>query len=87
GQLLIFIRGARRRKTYRYASHLGLAGLLLVALHSSLDFSLQVPGFAMAYAVFLAPIVTLCLHPPGADRRRQTSANAASSVSAAGAGI
>lgn len=86
GQLLIFIRGARRRKTYRYASHLGLAGLLLVALHSSLDFSLQVPGFAMAYAVFLAPIVTLCLHPPGADRRRQTSANAASSVSAAGTG-
>ncbi len=76
--LAIFIRGARKRKSYRYASHLGLAGLLLVALHSTLDFSLQVPGFAMAYAVFLAPIVTLCLRPPGVERegrrRRQSSA-------------
>jgi O-antigen ligase len=67
-QLAIFIRGARKRKRYRYASHLGFAGLLLVALHSTLDFSLQIPGFAMAYAVFLAPVVTLCLHPPGTER-------------------
>ena len=80
-QLVIFIRGARRRKSYRYASHLGLAGLLLVMLHSTLDFSLQVPGFAMAYAAFLAPIVTLCLRPPGVERderrRRQSSADPA----------
>jgi O-antigen ligase len=69
-QLAIFIRGARKRKNYRYASHLGLAGLLLVALHSTLDFSLQIPGFAMAYAVFLAPVVTLCLNPPGVGRDR-----------------
>lgn len=67
-QLAIFFRGARKRKRYRYASHLGFAGLLLVALHSTLDFSLQIPGFAMAYAVFLAPVVTLCLHPPGTER-------------------
>ncbi|MCZ4429854.1 O-antigen ligase family protein [Agrobacterium sp. SOY23] len=67
-QLLIFIRGARKRKNYRYASHLGLAGLLLVLLHSTLDFSLQIPGFAMTYAVFLAPVVTLCLNPPGVER-------------------
>ncbi|MFK0205167.1 O-antigen ligase family protein [Agrobacterium sp. NPDC090283] len=73
-QVAIFIRGARKRKSYRYASHLGLAGLLLVVLHSTLDFSLQIPGFAMAYAIFLAPIVTLCLHPPGTERdgRRQS---------------
>ena len=69
-QLAIFIRGARKRKNYRYASHLGLAGLLLVALHSTLDFSLQIPGFAMAYAVFLAPVATLCLNPPGVGRDR-----------------
>ncbi|MBO0130201.1 O-antigen ligase family protein [Agrobacterium burrii] len=73
-QLIIFIIGMRKRKSYRYASHLGLAGLLLIALHSTLDFSLQIPGFAMAYAIFLAPIVTLCLNSPGTDRdgrRRQ----------------
>lgn len=67
-QLVIFIRGALKRRNYRYASHLGLAALLLVLLHSTLDFSLQVPGFAMAYAVFLAPVVTLCLNPPGMER-------------------
>lgn len=79
-QMAIFIHGARKRKTYRYASHLGLAGLLLVALHSTLDFSLQIPGFAMTYAIFLAPIVTLCLHPPRTEqygRRRTPSPNAA----------
>lgn len=79
-QIAVFIRGARKRKTYRYASHLGLAGLLLVALHSTLDFSLQIPGFAMTYAIFLAPIVTLCLHPPGTERngrRRTQPANVA----------
>lgn len=68
-QLVIFIRGARKRRNYRYASHLGLAALLLVLLHSTLDFSLQIPGFAMAYAVFLAPVVTLCLNPPGMERQ------------------
>ena len=78
-QLTIFIRGARKRRNYRYASHLGLAALLLVLLHSILDFSLQIPGFAMAYAVFLAPVVTLCLNPPGVERdarkrQRQSSA-------------
>ncbi len=81
-QLVIFIRGARKRRNYRYASHLGLAALLLVLLHSTLDFSLQIPGFAMAYAVFLAPVVTLCLNPPGMERegrkrQRQSPAEAA----------
>lgn len=78
-QLTIFIRGTRKRRNYRYASHLGLAALLLVLLHSILDFSLQIPGFAMAYAVFLAPVITLCLNPPGVERdarkrQRQSSA-------------
>ncbi|MNT01232.1 O-Antigen ligase [compost metagenome] len=81
-QLVIFIRGARKRRNYRYASHLGLAALLLVLLHSTLDFSLQIPGFAMAYAVFLAPVATLCLNPPGMEReerkrQRQSPAEAA----------
>ncbi len=67
-QLIIFAFGMRRRKSYRYAAHLGLAGLALVALHSTLDFSLQIPGFAMAYAIFLAPVATLCLNPPGTER-------------------
>ncbi|MFK3781093.1 O-antigen ligase family protein [Agrobacterium sp. NPDC089420] len=87
GQLVILIHGARKRKSYRYASHLGLAGLLLVVLHSTLDFSLQIPGFAMAYAVFLAPIIALCLHTPGGERdggqRRQSLTAAAISVSPA----
>lgn len=71
----IFVRGILKRKRYRFAGHLGLATLLLVLLHSVLDFSLQIPGFAMMFAVLLAPLVTICLRPnatgtSGKTRRR-----------------
>lgn len=58
-----FTLGVRNRKRYRFAGALGYASLVLVTLHSGFDFSLQIPGFAIAYAAFLAPLVTLCLRP------------------------
>lgn len=76
GLAAIFVRGIVRRKRFRFAGHLGLATLLLVLLHSGLDFSLQIPGFAMLFAVLLAPLVTICLRPNGSGAtdkpRRQT---------------
>ncbi|WP_162708288.1 O-antigen ligase family protein [Rhizobium cremeum] len=57
----IFVRGIRERREYRFAGCLGLATLLLVALHSAVDFSLQIPGFALAFSLMLAPLVTISL--------------------------
>lgn len=62
--LFVFMRGVVRRRSYRFAANLGIAGVILVALHSAIDFSLQIPGFAIAFAVFLAPAATICLRQP-----------------------
>ncbi|MCX8998134.1 O-antigen ligase family protein [Rhizobiaceae bacterium BDR2-2] len=64
----IFVRGLRRRRSYGFAGVLGLAALLLVVLHSAVDFSVQIPGFAISFAAFLAPVVTLCLRPARGGR-------------------
>lgn len=55
----IFARGRRTRKRYRFAPDLGLALLVLVLLHSGVDFSLQIPGFALYFACLLACLVTI----------------------------
>lgn len=69
GLVLIFSRGIARRRQNRFAGFAGLAGLLVVAIHSALDFSLQIPGFAVSFACFLAPLATLCLRSPGGHPR------------------
>jgi hypothetical protein len=48
----------RDRAVYPIA---GLAGLCLVSVHGLSDFSLQIPGFAVLYAVFAALTVTISL--------------------------
>ena len=68
-----FVRGIRHRRQYRFAGDLGLACLILVTLHSALDFSLQIPGFAMVIAAVLAPLVTLCLRPSRRNQRTSRS--------------
>jgi uncharacterized membrane protein len=70
--IVVFARGVRRRKALRYAGCLGLAGLLLVAIHSAVDFSLQIPGFAMFFAAFLAPLVTIAMRPPGGGSHQRS---------------
>lgn len=66
----VFIIGIRRRRSARFAGELGLSSLLLIAAHSTIDFSLQISGLAIFFAALLAPIVTLSLRPPGSRRGR-----------------
>lgn len=56
-----FATGLRHRHVYRFAPAIGFAGLLLIALHSLIDFSLQIPGNALFLAALLAACVTLSL--------------------------
>jgi hypothetical protein len=60
----VFVVGMKRRRSVRFAGELGMASLVLIGIHSALDFSLQISGVSILYAALLAPIVTLCLRPP-----------------------
>lgn len=62
--LRCFVKGLRRRRSLRYISEFGIASLVLVGLHSSFDFSLQISGFAIFYGMLLAPVVTCSVRPP-----------------------
>jgi hypothetical protein len=53
--------GLSRRRRFRFAAAAGLGGLILVTLHSLVDFSIQIPGFAIFFAAFLAASLTLAL--------------------------
>ncbi|MEA3535438.1 O-antigen ligase family protein [Rhizobium sp. CC-YZS058] len=55
----IFVLGMKTRRRYRFAPQLGLAVLLLVVLHSALDFSIQIPGYALYFATILGCLVTI----------------------------
>ncbi|MFK0385450.1 O-antigen ligase family protein [Agrobacterium sp. NPDC090273] len=77
--MLVFVRGMRKRKRYRFAGNLGFALLLVLALHSLVDFSIQIPGFAISFATVVAPLVTICVRPSGQEgKRRRRSSNGAS---------
>jgi len=47
-----------RRRLHPYPA-LGVAAVILVALHALLDFSLQIPGFALFFAAFIAPLTSI----------------------------
>jgi hypothetical protein len=57
----VLLRGARRRRRLRFAPVIGLSALVLVSLHAMVDFSLQIPGFAVYFAVVLAAATTVSL--------------------------
>ncbi len=59
--IAIFVRGARRRRRNRFAPIVGLAALVLATLHSMVDFSLEIPGFAAYFAAATAAAVSLSL--------------------------
>ncbi len=67
----IFSKGRNSRRRMRYCPELGFASLLLVAVHSIFDFSLQISGLAIVYAAMLAPIVSISLNEPLKSRRRK----------------
>ena len=56
-----FLIGLGRRRRFRFAAAAGLGGLVLVTLHSMVDFSIQIPGFAIFFAAFLAASLNLSL--------------------------
>ena len=53
--------GLRNRHLFRFAPATGLGSLVLVTLHSTVDFSLQIPGVACYFAAFMAAAVTASL--------------------------
>lgn len=55
----VLIRGLRTRKRYRWAPIAGLGILSIILLHSTVDFSLQIPGFAVFSAAAMAGLVTI----------------------------
>jgi len=59
----IFLRGARTRHRRRFAPIIGIAALLLTTLHSMVDFSLQIPGFAIYFAAVMAAATSVSLTP------------------------
>ncbi|MFB9950262.1 O-antigen ligase family protein [Rhizobium puerariae] len=65
------IKGMRTRRRFRFAGEAGLSSLLLVALHSAFDFSMQISGLAIFFAAAMAPIVSICTGTPGRDLERR----------------
>lgn len=61
----IYRTGLRRRRSKKPIVLGGIAAILLVVLHSFPDFSLQVPGFAMSFALFLGLTATISLGSTG----------------------
>ncbi|MGR9172688.1 O-antigen ligase family protein [Hyphomicrobiales bacterium] len=55
-----FWHGYGQRKRLRPIPFVGFAGTVLVAIHALVDFSLQIPGFAVLYAAFLAATISVC---------------------------
>jgi O-antigen ligase len=52
--------GYRGRRRLRHYSLLGCVGTLLAAAHSVVDFSIQIPGFAIFFMAFLANAISIC---------------------------
>ncbi|WP_165932830.1 O-antigen ligase family protein [Rhizobium sp. BK251] len=53
--------GMAERRSLRHYPALGIASLILVALHSALDFSLQIPGFALYFSALMGAIAAISL--------------------------
>ncbi|MBX5160064.1 MULTISPECIES: O-antigen ligase family protein [unclassified Rhizobium] len=57
----VFWQGLAQRRRLRHYVLLGLAATVLVALHAAVDFSLQIPGFAVFFSAFLSAVVAISL--------------------------
>ncbi|EJB05876.1 O-Antigen ligase [Rhizobium leguminosarum bv. trifolii WSM597] len=57
----VFRQGFAQRRRLRHFVLLGLAATVLVALHAAVDFSLQIPGFAVFFSAFLSAVVAISL--------------------------
>lgn len=68
----VFLRGIYTRRRMRFVPALGLSALIIVLAHSALDFSLQIPGFAVFWAAVLTPCMIVAINRP-IDQPRITS--------------
>ncbi len=75
GLAALLLRGLRRRKRERFAPAMGLAVILLLTLHDSVDFSLQIPGIALWSAAILGATGAMALRGGVSDGRAQYSSN------------
>lgn len=64
-------RGIQTRRSLRAYPILGLAILVLVLAHSSIDFSVQIPGFATVFAAGMAAVATISRGRSSASGRAQ----------------
>ncbi|MBP2444491.1 O-antigen ligase family protein [Rhizobium leguminosarum] len=66
----VFWHGLAQRRRLRHYVLLGLTATVLVALHAAVDFSLQIPGFAVFYSAFLSAVVAISLGRSNAEADR-----------------
>ncbi|SON57976.1 Lipid A core -O-antigen ligase [Hartmannibacter diazotrophicus] len=59
--VIIHVHGLKSRRSYAVFPALGFGAILLVAAHSVMDFSLQIPGFAVIFAATLAATTAISL--------------------------
>lgn len=69
--------GYRARHRLRHYSILGCSGVLLTASHSAVDFSIQIPGFAIFFMAFLSAVISICC---GREERVSKNSSDASSA-------
>lgn len=74
-----FGHGLKHRSRNRYLSALGICALLLVSVHSLVDFSLQIPGVANYVAVLLGACVAVSLNPGRRKDRKGSRSHQSSS--------
>jgi O-antigen ligase len=67
--ITVFVRGLGNRHKLRFVPTMGLSVLILVSLHSVVDFSLQIPGVAAFCAAAMACAATISLGLGGRERR------------------
>ncbi|KQT69587.1 hypothetical protein ASG62_00110 [Aureimonas sp. Leaf427] len=65
----VLLHGLRTRKRLRFVPIVTLGAVLLVTLHSLVDFSVQIPGMAAILAAFLGAATTISLGRPSGVRR------------------
>lgn len=66
-----FWHGFRDRRRLRHYSALGFAGTVLTASHALVDFSLQIPGYAIFFSAFIAGTVSICCGREGMEQQGQ----------------
>jgi hypothetical protein len=63
--IFTFVKGLRRRRSKKPIILGAICSVVTVFIHSTLDFSLQIPGFVMSFTLFMALAMTISLNSTG----------------------